>query len=205
MVATVTYNTSTRAATLEPSAVLDPGSTYTALVKGGPSGVKDLAGNALTADFSWTFTTSTQTPTYLSDRPWSSATSGWGPVELDRSNGDDGPSDGRPLEMNGVTYAKGLGVHAASEIRYSIAGCSSFTAQVGVDDEVGDNGSVVFQVWADTIKVFDSGVMTGASPTQSVNVSLTGRSELRLIVTSGGDNLFYDHADWADPSITCSN
>jgi hypothetical protein len=28
---------------------------------------------------------------------------------------------------------------------------------VGVDDEVGVNGSVVFQVWADGAKIFDSG------------------------------------------------
>jgi Ca2+-binding RTX toxin-like protein len=44
-------------ALLTPSSVLEANTTYTATVKGGPGGVKDLAGYALAQDFSWTFTT----------------------------------------------------------------------------------------------------------------------------------------------------
>ncbi|MGH8610626.1 MAG: DUF4082 domain-containing protein [Gammaproteobacteria bacterium] len=55
--ATVTYNATTRTATLTPSATLAASTTYTATVKGGATGVKDLAGNAMTADFVWSFTT----------------------------------------------------------------------------------------------------------------------------------------------------
>ena len=36
------------------------GTTYTATVKGGAVGVKDVAGNALAADVSWSFTTVAQ-------------------------------------------------------------------------------------------------------------------------------------------------
>ena len=65
-------------------------------------------------------------------------TNGWGPVEKDRSNGEAGASDGGTITLNGVTYAKGLGAHAASDIRYALNGaCSVFTAAVGVDDEMG--------------------------------------------------------------------
>ena len=46
-------------ATLTPSAALEASTSYTATVKGGASGVKDLAGNALAADSSWSFTTGT--------------------------------------------------------------------------------------------------------------------------------------------------
>jgi hypothetical protein len=42
-------------ATLQPSASLSSSTTYTATLVGG--GVKDLAGNALAADYSWSFTT----------------------------------------------------------------------------------------------------------------------------------------------------
>jgi LmbE family N-acetylglucosaminyl deacetylase len=42
-------------ATLQPSAALSPTTTYTATLAAG--GVKDLAGNALAADYSWSFTT----------------------------------------------------------------------------------------------------------------------------------------------------
>ncbi|HEU4521268.1 MAG TPA: N,N-dimethylformamidase beta subunit family domain-containing protein, partial [Thermoanaerobaculia bacterium] len=55
--ATVTFAAATRTASLNPSGVLDFLTSYTATVKGGPTGVRDLAGNPLAADYSWTFTT----------------------------------------------------------------------------------------------------------------------------------------------------
>ncbi|MDQ0678709.1 hypothetical protein QFZ30_002091 [Arthrobacter pascens] len=55
--AAVSYNTTTRVATLNPDANLAAGTTYTATIRGGSGGVKDVAGNALAADKTWTFTT----------------------------------------------------------------------------------------------------------------------------------------------------
>ncbi len=55
--ANVTYNASTRTATLQPSSTLAFNTTYTARVRGGSSGVKDYSGNAMTSDAVWTFTT----------------------------------------------------------------------------------------------------------------------------------------------------
>jgi acid phosphatase type 7 len=54
---TVTYSSTSNTATLSPGANLDYGTTYTATVKGGANGVKDAAGNPLSADEVWTFTT----------------------------------------------------------------------------------------------------------------------------------------------------
>jgi hypothetical protein len=126
-------------------------------------------------------------------------------VERDRSNGETGATDGRTITLNRVTYAKGLGAHATSDIRYALGGtCSTFQAAVGVDDEVGANGSIVFEVWADGAKLYDSGVMRGTSATAPVNVALAGRAELRLVMTMGGDGAAYDHGDWADARVTCS-
>jgi Bacterial Ig-like domain/Ig-like domain from next to BRCA1 gene len=59
--AVVTYDSVTGKATLKPSAYLLTSATYTATLKGGLAGIKDLAGNPLTADQSWSFTT-TATP-----------------------------------------------------------------------------------------------------------------------------------------------
>jgi Domain of unknown function (DUF4082)/Bacterial Ig-like domain len=56
----VSYNSGTFTATLTPSSPLVLGTTYTATVKGGASGVQDVAGNALVADVSWSFTTAAQ-------------------------------------------------------------------------------------------------------------------------------------------------
>jgi hypothetical protein len=70
-----------------------------------------------------------------------------------------------------------------------------------VDDEVGSRGSVVFQVYADGSKLYDSGVMTGAGATKSLKVSVAGKKELKLVVTDAANGLSYDHADWAAPML----
>ena len=44
--------------------------------------------------------------------------------------------DGHAITLNGVTYAKGLGTHAVSQIVYTIGGqYSTFASDVGIDDE----------------------------------------------------------------------
>lgn len=55
--AAVTYNSTDKAATLNPNADLAADTTYTATIRGGSGGVKDVAGNALASDKTWTFTT----------------------------------------------------------------------------------------------------------------------------------------------------
>ena len=55
--ATVTLDSTAKVAALNPTPDLAAGATYTATIKGGTSGVKDVAGNALASDKTWTFTT----------------------------------------------------------------------------------------------------------------------------------------------------
>jgi Domain of unknown function (DUF4347)/NPCBM/NEW2 domain/Glucose / Sorbosone dehydrogenase/FG-GAP-like repeat/Calx-beta domain len=139
---------------------------------------------------------------YLSDLTATTAVNGWGAIERDKSNGEQGANDGNTLRLNGLTYAKGLGVHAGSDIIYALGGnYTSFISDIGVDDEVGNNGSVVFQVWADGVNVFDSGAMTGSSTTRTLNVDVSGKQNLRLVVTDGGNGNGYDHADWANARL----
>ncbi len=150
------------------------------------------------------FDTGPGTGTYLSDMTPTSATNGWGPFERDRSNGEEGVADGGPITLGGITYAKGLGTHAASDIRYSLGGtCTSLTAQVGVDDEVGANGSVVFSVVGDGTTRYTSPALTGSSATVPINVPITGVNELQLVVAVGAGGDAYDHADWADARLAC--
>lgn len=54
----VAYAESTFTATFTPVASLDPAQTYTARLQSGAAGIRDLAGNTLSADYIWTFTTS---------------------------------------------------------------------------------------------------------------------------------------------------
>jgi alpha-galactosidase len=158
------------------------------------------AGLGLTATY-----TSTSTTSWLSDLAFTTVANGWGPVEKDRSNGESAAGDGNPITLNGTVYAKGLGVHAASDVRYAANGtCTAFSAKVGVDDEEGTKGSVVFQVFADGTKLADSGLMTGSTATKTLTADITGRTTLQLVVTNGGDSADYDHADWAEAAVTCT-
>jgi GH18 family chitinase len=136
----------------------------------------------------------------LSDLNWTSATIGWGTVQKNASVASN------VLTLNGATYANGIGTHANSQITYRLGNsCSTFQADVGIDDEVGGNGSVTFQVLADGVSLFQSGVMTGGSPTQSINVSVAGRRQIVLMANDGGDDINFDHADWANARLTCSS
>lgn len=142
--------------------------------------------------------------TYLSDMEPTSAVNGWGPYEKNMSNGENGAGDGVPITLNGVTYQKGLGTHALSELTYSIAPtCTNFMASIGVDEEVDVRGSVVFQVFGNGTKIFDSGFMTNLSDTQNINVPLSSVTSLQLVVQNGGDDFGSDHASWADARIVC--
>jgi fibronectin type 3 domain-containing protein len=57
LAATVTYDPLTKKATLKPTSNLASQTSYTVTVMGGASGVKDMAGNALSANYSWNFST----------------------------------------------------------------------------------------------------------------------------------------------------
>ena len=146
--------------------------------------------------------------TYLSDLDWTSMTNGWGPAEKDKSNAEAAAGDGRTITLKGVTYAKGLGVHALSEIRYDLGGqCTRFRSDIGIDDEVAGSTrpSVVFQVYANGTKVYDSGLVDRSTLTRAVDVDITGATELRLVVGDAGDGVDSDHADWAAARVECSS
>lgn len=128
---------------------------------------------------------------WLSDLNWIRGTTGHGEIRRNRS------VDGKPLTIDGKVYAKGLGVHANSELVYALDGhYSGFTAVVGVDDEVDPIADLSFQVWLDNQKVWESGAMQKGMA-KPVALPLAGRKELRLVVDSNGPS-DWDHADWAN-------
>ncbi|CCH17849.1 conserved hypothetical protein [Micromonospora lupini str. Lupac 08] len=54
-----------------------------------------------------------------------------GPVEKDRSNGEDAGGDGNPMRIDGVAYDKGLGGSALSVISLDLGGrCTTFRSDV---------------------------------------------------------------------------
>ncbi|MFC9806131.1 NPCBM/NEW2 domain-containing protein [Streptomyces griseoaurantiacus] len=140
----------------------------------------------------------------LGDLPWLSTVNGYGPVERDTSNGEDAAGDGHPLTIGGVVYGTGLGVHAESAVEfYAAKRCERITAEVGVDDEKGDRGSVTFAVLADGKEVASTGTMTNAMPARSLSADVSGAEVVRLVVGDAGDGVDSDHADWAEARLHC--
>ena len=137
---------------------------------------------------------------YLTDLQPVYVYTGWGAMTNNKSIG------GNTITLNGTTYAKGLGVNSYSGLEYRLGGVAArFQADIGVDDEVGSNGSVVFQVFADGLKVFDSGTVKGGEPRQTIDLDVTGVNRLTLGVNDADDGNSYDHADWAGAKVIVSN
>ena len=142
---------------------------------------------------------------WVSDLPFLVAENGWGPVERDMSNAEQPAGDGRPITIGGVVYEKGVGAHATSRVVVDLGGgCTSFRADVGVDDEMGASGSVTFEVWVDGERRAATGVLTGAAAAEPITADVTGGARLELRVTDGGNGNGADHADWAAARLLCS-
>jgi hypothetical protein len=126
----------------------------------------------------------------------------WGTLGLDTAAV---PPDGRaatPILIGKKTYAKGLGHHAGGEIVVPVTPAYlRFCAEVGVQWQGGQRGSVVMQVWVDGVKQFDSGVRTDSDAAVPVEVSLAGARELRLVATDNGDGIGCDMATWAEARL----
>src|ERR1044072_5429132 len=98
---------------------------------------------------------------------------GWGEAHANKS------VDNNPLSIGGVKFERGVGTHAVSEFRIRLnGGGSSFSAKVGVDDEVKERGSVEFAVFGDGKRLWKSSEMKGGQAAQSCSVSLNGVKEL---------------------------
>jgi hypothetical protein len=68
---------------------------------------------------------------YLSDLNPISATVGWDSLRLDST------TDGWPIVLDGISYPKGLGAHAYSNVVYDLdQKYSSFESNIGISDQI---------------------------------------------------------------------
>jgi hypothetical protein len=126
---------------------------------------------------------------------------GWGELGLNTCAHAPGQTP-LPLRIRDKHYTRGLGHHAPGEIVIDLNGeYEVFEAEVGVQWQSGNVGSVVFQVYVDGKKRFDSGVMRETDAPKSVRVSVKGANELRLVVTDAGDGITCDCANWAEARL----
>ena len=121
---------------------------------------------------------------------------GWGTPQPRRS------VEKKPMTLAGKIFKHGVGAHAAGAIYIALDGkARRFEAVIGVDDEVIPNGTVTVRIYGDKGLLFDSGLMTGGGASRSVSLKLNGLTRLSIIMGNGGDNVNYDHVDFADARI----
>lgn len=119
---------------------------------------------------------------------------------------------GKPLEIGGVKYARGLFCHAPSKVLVRLpAPAKSLSGVIGVDDGVlFDNHdwpsgpvwpSVVFAVQAGGKDLYRSEKLAGGVPATPIQVDLGGAQEITLCVEKGA-YLAWGEADWADAQVT---
>ena len=66
---------------------------------------------------------------WVSDLEFLTEQNGWGPLERDRSNGEQGATDGNPITIGGPVHEKGLGLPAESVLDVYLGGnCLNFNA-----------------------------------------------------------------------------
>lgn len=113
---------------------------------------------------------------------------------------------GEPLVVNGKRYLKGIGMHSASRLTYSLkAEYRRFEAHVALDDSAGQRGSVTFGVYllrdGQWHEAFQSGIVRGGVAPQPVSVDVDGAAGLTLTVdfADRGDEL--DRAVWLDARL----
>jgi len=110
---------------------------------------------------------------------------------------------GSPLRLGGTTYAKGIGMHARTEMEFALDGSySRLHAVVGVDDEAGELGAVVLRVLADGRVVFESEPQHGGDLPLPVSVDIEGATRVTLVAESARPAaLSGQFADWADVRV----
>ena len=153
-------------------------------------------------------------------------TCGWGSIHVNSN------IEGGKLSIDGTQYEKGVAVHANSILIYDLPeGAKSFSALAGIDNTGTDQGSkssVEFFVFnydptycsettdgnagSKTInidparQIATSGYICRQSAVHPVEIEadIIGAQKLWLVVTNGGDNLDYDHANWVNPVLVTS-
>jgi transglutaminase-like putative cysteine protease len=138
---------------------------------------------------------------YLGELSPIKAKIGWGSLGTDHS------VSGHPLAIGGWQFEHGIGTHAYSELVYDLRPeYQRFVAVVGVDDEMSADSpaSVVFKVFFDDHLVKQTPLLRPDQP-MPLNLPIPkGSSQIRLVVTDGGDGANSDHADWCHAGFITS-
>ncbi|MBK7947364.1 MAG: NPCBM/NEW2 domain-containing protein [Deltaproteobacteria bacterium] len=147
------------------------------------------------------------TAVYVSDLPWTASTNDFGPVERDQANGGVAAGDGPPLRLGGVTYPKGVGIAAYSEITLNLGQqYDRFRSFIGLDDSRdGLCGRVQFEVLLDGVVNYTSGAFVSTTATGSIDIPVGNANAMTLKVYRTGStctpSAHGDLGDWASARL----
>ena len=200
---TLAFDAAANKATMTPASGLTDSSVYSVVVKGGSSGVKDLAGNALVADLTSSFTTGTTVVppptgfTIVADAP-SQLTASW------TSGG--GTTVGYWIAYSATTIAPvctgGIQISTTSRSRNDFGSDKTFSISVCAYDAAGHVSTQV-SGYQTTLKA------TGTPPPAPTNfaISVDSQSQFTMTWTSGGGDTagFYVAFGGGTSTPLCSN
>lgn len=113
------------------------------------------------------------------------------------------PGETRPIRIKNQKYEKGMSAVPYTRLEYDLNGrYDSFMSTVGLLDSAyraGQQGSVIFRVFVDGEKKYDSGKKTYDAFPEQVEVNVSGARRLVLEVDVGEGYL--DFAAWADARL----
>ncbi|MEU7582018.1 sigma-70 family RNA polymerase sigma factor [Streptomyces sp. NPDC041068] len=102
-------------------------------------------------------------------------------------------------------YGHGVTVHGESSVTIDLnRSCSTYDALVGVDDMTMGLGKLRFSVYADGARLWQSPMMKGGDPAVPVQVNITGRKTIRLVVEPHTPFDSVALADWAQSRLRCT-
>ena len=145
--------------------------------------------------------------TYLSDLTPSAIeqTGAFGPVFTYRN---DRSAANIPLQLDGRTYARGVGLHSRCTLTYNLAGAryQTFVALVGIDDTARPRGDAVLTLSADGKPLAGPITLTGSGPagtklTHPIRLDVRGVKLLTIAVDFGADLDVGDHVNLADAKL----
>jgi hypothetical protein len=138
----------------------------------------------------------TESEIYLSELPELKWEQSWGKGRKNMNINKD------RIFISNYPYEYGISTHSNSEIIYGLGKkYKFFKADMGLGNEVGSKGSVIFKIKLDGQEVYKSKLIRGTGDPLYVEIPLEGKEAMELLVDDGGDGIHYDHAIWANARL----
>ncbi len=120
-------------------------------------------------------------------------------VDIHGKETRDGSWSGGYYRIDGKLYKDAIAMRCPAEATYRyVDGARRFVALVGVRQDAGDSASIVFEVFADTRKLYTSPSMTKYQPPIGIDVRVPPRTKRIRLVTRGSDSQGHHWAGWVN-------